>query len=55
MWKITGRGFTLQEVLILAAMNIADREFSYQEEQARASQNKRAGRTCNPCSGSYRS
>jgi len=23
MWKITGRGFTLQEVLILAAMNIA--------------------------------
>ena len=23
MWKITTRGFTLQEVLILAAMNIA--------------------------------
>jgi hypothetical protein len=24
MWKITTRGFTLQEVLILAAMNIAN-------------------------------
>ena len=23
MWKITTRGFTLQEVLIMAAMNIA--------------------------------
>ena len=25
MWKITSRGFTLQEVLILAAMNLAER------------------------------
>jgi hypothetical protein len=25
MWRITTRGFTLQEVLILAAMNIAAR------------------------------
>ena len=25
MWRITTRGFTLQEVLILAAMNIATR------------------------------
>jgi hypothetical protein len=23
MWKITNRGFTLQEVLIMAAMNVA--------------------------------
>jgi len=23
MWKITTRGFTLQEVLIMAAMNVA--------------------------------
>jgi len=23
MWKITARGFTLQEVLIMAAMNVA--------------------------------
>ena len=23
MWKITSRGFTLQEVLIMAAMNVA--------------------------------
>ena len=25
MWKITSRGFTLQEVLIMAAMNLAER------------------------------
>ncbi len=25
MWKITTRGFTLEEVLIMAAMNLADR------------------------------
>jgi len=24
MWKITTRGFTLQEVLIMAAMNVVD-------------------------------
>jgi hypothetical protein len=30
MWRITTRGFTLQEVLILAAMNIAARGVSDQ-------------------------
>jgi hypothetical protein len=40
MWKITTRGFTLQEVLILAAMNIAASENSEQQTQKRsASQN----------------
>jgi hypothetical protein len=28
MWKITTRGFTLQEVLIMAAMNIASAQIA---------------------------
>jgi hypothetical protein len=35
MWKITTRGFTLQEVLILAAMNIAARTDSSRQAQAK--------------------
>jgi hypothetical protein len=34
MWKITARGFTLQEVLILAAMNIAARTDSGQANKS---------------------
>lgn len=35
MWKITARGFTLQEVLILAAMNIAARTDAARQTQPR--------------------
>jgi hypothetical protein len=35
MWRITSRGFTLQEVLILAAMNIATGAVSDRETRAR--------------------
>jgi hypothetical protein len=42
MWRITTRGFTLQEVLILAAMNIATGTVRIGGTQARngAEQNK---------------
>jgi hypothetical protein len=35
MWKITTRGFTLQEVLILAAMNIATAVIAAEKTRAR--------------------
>jgi hypothetical protein len=41
MWRITTHGFTFQEVLVLAAMNIEDDETSDQETQVKASQNKK--------------
>ena len=34
MWKITSRGFTLQEVLIMAAMNLAERTDSNRQRRA---------------------
>ncbi len=34
MWKITSRGFTLQEVLIMAAMNLAERTDSDRQRHA---------------------
>ena len=39
MWKITTRGFTLQEVLILAAMNIATVVIVAEKRGQGASQN----------------
>jgi hypothetical protein len=39
MWKITTRGFTLQEVLILAAMNIATAVTAVEKRGPGASQN----------------
>jgi hypothetical protein len=36
MWKITTSGFTLQEVLILAAMNIAARTDSSRQARAKS-------------------
>ncbi len=34
MWKITTHGFTLQEVLIMAAMNLAERTDSDRQRRA---------------------
>ena len=34
MWKITTRGFTLQEVLIMAAMNVVTRTDSDRQRRA---------------------
>lgn len=39
MWKITTRGFTLQEVLILAAMNIATAGIAVEKRGQGGSQN----------------
>ena len=39
MWKITTHGFTLQEVLILAAMNIATAVIAAEKRGLGASQN----------------
>lgn len=39
MWKITTRGFTLQEVLILTAMNIATAVIAAENRGQGASQN----------------
>jgi ribose 1,5-bisphosphokinase PhnN len=33
MWKITTRGFTLEEVLIMAAMNLLERRFRAQTRE----------------------
>jgi hypothetical protein len=40
MWRITTRGFTLQEVLILAAMNIATARLATEKRGEGTSQNK---------------
>ena len=34
MWKITTRGFTLQEILTMAAMNLAERTDSDRQRRA---------------------
>lgn len=45
MWRITTRGFTLQEVLILAAMNIAAPALiGAAKREQRASQNNKETR-----------
>jgi len=38
MWKITTRGFTLQEVLVLAAMNLLASADAAAKREKRASQ-----------------
>jgi hypothetical protein len=38
MWKITTRGFTLEEVLIMAAMNLLTSSDNAAEREKRASQ-----------------
>jgi hypothetical protein len=38
MWKITTRGFTLEEVLIMAAMNLLEHAASTAKRENRASQ-----------------
>jgi hypothetical protein len=43
MWKITTHGFTLQEVLILAAMNIATAVIAAEKRGLGASQNDTKG------------
>jgi hypothetical protein len=48
MWKITTRGFTLQEVLILAAMNIATAVIAAEKRGKGTSQNStNKEHTCN--------
>ena len=48
MWKITTRGFTLQEVLMLAAMNIATAVIAAEKGRQGASQNRtKKEHTCN--------
>ncbi len=44
MWKITTRGFTLQEVLIMAAMNLAERTDSDRQRRANELAQPRAPR-----------
>jgi hypothetical protein len=47
MWKITTHGFTLQEVLILAAMNIATAVMAVEKRGPGASQNStKSEHTC---------
>jgi hypothetical protein len=38
MWKITTRGFTLEEVLVIAAMNLLEHAASTPKCETRASQ-----------------
>ncbi len=44
MWKITTRGFTLQEVLIMAAMNVVTRTDSDRQRRANELAQPRAPR-----------
>ena len=44
MWKITTRGFTLQEVLIMAAMNVVTRTDSDRQRRANDLTQSRAPR-----------
>jgi hypothetical protein len=45
MWRITTRGFTLQEILILAAMNIAARNDTGRQTRARGVAEQQGGST----------
>jgi hypothetical protein len=44
MWKITSHGFTLEEVLIMAAMNLAERIDSNRQRRANDPVQPRASR-----------
>ena len=47
MWKITTRGFTLQEVLIMAAMNLLTNADTAAKHEDRASQKPEGDQACN--------
>jgi hypothetical protein len=47
MWKITTRGFTLEEVLIMAAMNLLASGDSTSKRETRASQEPKGDQACN--------
>jgi hypothetical protein len=47
MWRITTRGFTLQEVLILAAMNIATVTVSDRETRGNVAEQDKEENKCN--------
>jgi hypothetical protein len=44
MWKMTSRGFTLQEVLTMAAMNLGERIDSNRQRRVNDSVQPRASR-----------
>ena len=46
MWKITTRGFTLQEVLLLAAMNLLASPATVPNHEKRASQKSQGDQAC---------
>jgi hypothetical protein len=46
MWKITTRGFTLQEVLLLAAMNLLASPATVPNHQKRTSQKSQGDQAC---------
>jgi hypothetical protein len=47
MWKITTRGFTLEEVLIMAAMSLLTSADTAAKNENRASQKSEGGQACN--------
>jgi hypothetical protein len=47
MWKITTRGFTLEEVLIMAAMNLLTSAATAPKREKRASQKSRGDQAWN--------
>jgi hypothetical protein len=47
MWKLTTRGFTLEEVLIMAAMNLLSRAGTAAKRENRASQKPKGDQVCN--------
>jgi hypothetical protein len=47
MWKITTRGFTLEEVLIMAAMNLITSAETAAKKENRPSQKSKGGQGCN--------
>jgi hypothetical protein len=47
MWKITTRGFTLEEVLIMAAMNLLTSADTAAKRENRPSQKSKGDQACN--------
>jgi hypothetical protein len=47
MWKITTRGFTLEEVLIMAAMNLLTSAATAPKREKRAWQKSQRDQACN--------
>jgi hypothetical protein len=47
MWKITARGFTLEEVLVMAAMNLLSSADAAAECEKRASQKSQGDQAWN--------